>query len=213
MPTRPFTRGVKSCFSRPSTLNIRKVILILIPLRVEPKIFKTIQSAFIEAGKAAALTGIVPEQTLRDAASGLSHNALFFKEHSDVYWEKATKMGSEALNLKEVIAKVSDDVRPIFLRMETAIDSKATERVNAIIQFDFPDKNIHFRIAINRGTAKITQEETASPDLRITCNANTWILIAKGKISPREAIKNGDPTLTGDKSLFSRLPRFFPVVG
>ncbi|MBC8453748.1 NAD(P)H-dependent oxidoreductase [PVC group bacterium] len=181
--------------------------------RVEAKTFKKIQSAFIEAGKAAALTGTVPEQTLQDASSLLSHNAPFFKEHSDVYWEKAVEMGSKALDLREVVAKVSDDVRPIFLRMETEIDPKAAKKVKAVIQFDFPDKNIYFRIAINCGTVRITQEETASPDLRITCNANLWVLIAKGKFSPREAIKNGDLTLKGDKSLFTRLPRFFPVVG
>jgi len=180
--------------------------------RVGPKTARLVRAAFTDAGEAAARLGRIPEKTLRTASMYLSPNTSYFEKHCEIYWEKACEMGSEALDAGKLVAEVSADVRPIFLRMASSMDPVATAKIEAVVQFDFADTDMHFRVAINRGTVEITREKSAAPDLRVSCDAGVWGDIATGKTSPREALGHGLMTLTGDKSLFARLSRFFPVV-
>jgi putative sterol carrier protein len=49
-----------------------------------------------------------------------------------------------------------------------------------------------------------------NPSLRIRCAAEVWVGIFTRQTNALSALRNGDLTLAGDKSLFARLDRFFP---
>jgi len=118
-------------------------------------------------------------------------------------------MGAGALKIDELVARVSKDARILMPFMVASVDPAATARIKAVLQFDFTDPDGHYRVAIDRGTARLTGDETAAPDLRVACAAGVWADIARGDIDPREALRQGLVTLNGDRSLFARLSRFF----
>ena len=180
--------------------------------RSNPKIIKRVKAAFVEAGKEAGRTGRIPEQMLRAASAYLSPDAGDFEKHCEIYWNNARKMGIDALKIKALVTKVSKDAQVLLLRMVSLADPIATAQTEVVLQFDFTDTEMHFRVAIDHGSATMEQGKTDDPDLRVSCDADVWSDIAIGELDPRDALKQGLVTLSGDRSLFMRLPRFFPVV-
>jgi putative sterol carrier protein len=89
----------------------------------------------------------------------------------------------------------------------------ATARIKAVLQFDFDGTDEHYRVVIDCGAARLMRDTSADPDLRVSCTAAVWAGIARGDLNPRDALRQGLVTLAGDRSLFARLSRFFPVVG
>ena len=79
-----------------------------------------------------------------------------------------------------------------------------------MLQFDFPDKDLHFRFAVDRGTC--TMEEAASEkcDLRVVVDTVIWSKVFTRQINVREALMKKQIVLEGDKMLFTRLDRYFP---
>jgi len=79
-----------------------------------------------------------------------------------------------------------------------------------VLQFDFPDENLHFRLAIDRGQCVLEETTAEHPDLRVSCRAGVWAKLFMRQMDVREALKDGHLVLEGDKSLFTRLDRLFP---
>jgi putative sterol carrier protein len=101
-------------------------------------------------------------------------------------------------------------VRILLREMVRYLDAKATARVKAVLQFDFPDRDLTFHIRIDCGTCELKEGLAPRPDLIVRCDADVWAGIFTRQTDVREALKHRWLTLQGDKSLFSRLDRFFP---
>lgn len=180
--------------------------------RAKPKGVKMIESAFVKAGMEAAQTGRISKQVTEAAAMLLAPNSSYFMSSCDVYWANAKEMGAGAMDVEELITRVSKDARLLMPFMVASVDPAATAKIQAVLQFDFSGAAAHYRVTIDNGTARLTCETTADPDLRVACDADVWAGIARGEIDPRDAIQQGLVQLTGNRSLFARLPRFFPLV-
>jgi putative sterol carrier protein len=181
--------------------------------RAKPKVIKAIENAFLEAGVEVAHTGRLSEATLQAVSARVAPSASYFFDYSNVYWAVAREMGVGAANSAELVSRVSVDARVLMPAMVASFDPSAASRVEAVLQFDFTNTGAHYRVTIGQGIARLATEETANPDLRITCTSETWAAIARSELDPREALRQGLLTLSGDKSLFARLSRFFPAVG
>lgn len=181
--------------------------------RAKPKVIKAIENAFVEAGMEVARTGRLSEAAQRAVSARVAPNAAYFFDYSNVYWAVAREMGPGAANTPELVSRVSIDARVLMPAMVASFDPSAAGRVEAVLQFDFTNTGAHYRITIGGGRASLAAEATENPDLRITCTSETWARIARAELDPREALRQGLLTLGGDKSLFARLPRLFPVVG
>lgn len=175
----------------------------------KPRTARLIEQAFVDAGMEAGTTGCLSARTMEQAAQSLSVDDRHFETYSNIYWDRAIGMGASAslATLRESVAR-----EPAILMREMArsLDPKATERVRAVIQFDFPDADLHYRLAVDRGRCDIREEPTPGPDLRITCNASVWVDFMLGHLDLHEALRGRMIAVEGDKSLFTRLGRFFP---
>ena len=181
--------------------------------RSKPKGSRIVEAAFADAGMEAARCGRISERVRLRAALHLASNASDFASYCDVYWANAQEMGARAMDADELVLKVSKDARLLMPFMVSSVDPVATARTKAVLQFDFTGTNEHYCVVINCGTARLTSEQTAEPDLRVSCTPDVWAAVASGDVDPRDALRRGLVTITGDRSLFTRLSRFFPVVG
>ena len=176
----------------------------------KPKTVKVIEAAFIQAGRQAGLTGHVPADLLEKAATPLAVDMPHFETYSNIYWEHATAMGARAADLNLVQRKVVGDVRILMREMARSIDPVATKRVKAVLQFDFPDKALHYRLAVDRGRCELIEAETETPDLRVTCTTEIWAGVFTREVDVKAALRDRQIRLDGDRFLFSRLDRYFP---
>jgi multimeric flavodoxin WrbA/putative sterol carrier protein len=176
----------------------------------KPLTIKTIETAFVKAGYELATEGRVSDATRANASLPLSSDMAHFSKYSNIYWEHAVALANDSLDLKELQKKVTSDVRILMQEMARTFDPAATARVKAVLQFDFPDKEYHFRVAIDKGSCVLSEKESDRPDLRVTVNTDVWAGVFMRTISARDALTDHRITLEGDKSLFSKLDRYFP---
>lgn len=181
--------------------------------RAKPKAIRMIEAAFVSAGVDAARTGRLSEDVCAMAAQHLASNDAFFRSYSNVYWANALDMGAAALDTEALVQRVSQDARILMPFMVSAVDPLATAQVKAVLQFDLVDTDEHYCVRIDCGKASLTVAASDAPDLRVTCAAEVWVGIMVGDLDPRAAVRQGMLALSGDRSLFSRLARFFPIVG
>lgn len=175
----------------------------------KPRTARLIEQAFVDAGMEAGTTGCLSARTMEQAAQSLSVDDDHFETYSNIYWDRAIRMGASAslTTLRESVAR-----EPAILMREMArsIDPKATARVRAVIQMDFPDQDLHYRLTVDCGRCDIQELPTPEPDLRITCNASVWVDFMLGHLDLHEALRGRMIVVEGDKALFTRLGRFFP---
>ncbi|MFW6254345.1 MAG: NAD(P)H-dependent oxidoreductase [Chitinivibrionales bacterium] len=176
----------------------------------KPKTIKTIRTAFETAGLELATRHSFTEKTQQNASTPLSADVEFFQKYSNIYWEHAQALGPKALSMEKVMEKVVCDVRVLLSEMVRSVDSQATARIKATIQFDFKDIDSHFRISIDRGKAFLERTESTSCDLRVIVDAAVWAKLFKREINARDALMDKKIVLEGEKMLFMRLERFFP---
>ncbi len=119
-------------------------------------------------------------------------------------------MGADGQVLSLVQARVESDVRILMREMARYLDPRAAARLRAVLQFDFPDEQLHFRLTIDRGHCALEETATEHPDLRVSCRTGVWAKIFTRQLDVREALKDRRLVLEGDKSLFTRLDRLFP---
>ena len=176
----------------------------------KPRTLKAIETAFIQAGREAAASGKLSPETVAAASLPLSVDPERFRTYSNIYWQTATAMGEGGLDPAVVQQRVGGDVRILMREMVRCLDAKATARIKATLLFEFPDQHLTFRVRINCGQCELAEGTAERPDLRIRCDASLWAAIFTRQIDVRDALKNRQLVLEGDKSLFARLDRFFP---
>ena len=176
----------------------------------KPKTLKRIETAFVQAGKEAGTTGRLSATTMAEASLPLSPSAEHFRTYSNLYWVQAMTMGADGQVPALVQARVGSDVRILMREMARYLDPRAAARLRAVLQFDFPDEKLNFRLTINRGQCALEETVTERPDLRVSCQAGVWAQIFMRQLDVREALKDRRLKLEGDKSLFTRLDRLFP---
>jgi len=183
----------------------------LLPYKLsKPVTLKRIESAFFRAGQEAGTTGRLSAKTMTDAALPLSPDVAAFHTYSNIYWQHAAAMEASSTNSRKLQQEVGRDPDILMREMARCLDPQATARLQAVLQFDFSDCNRHYRLAIHRGTCELAFEATPDPDLRITCTTDIWVALFMRQLNVAAALRQGAIKLEGDKSLFSRLDRYFP---
>jgi alkyl sulfatase BDS1-like metallo-beta-lactamase superfamily hydrolase len=147
---------------------------------------------------------------MQAAALPLAADQNHFLAYSNIYWTHAMQMGEEAQMPGLVQARVGIDVRILLREMVRSFDPAAAARTRAVLQFDFPDQQQHFRVTIERGQVQLEETTTAQPNLRVRCEATIWAKLFMRQLDVRQALLERQLVLEGDKSLFSRLERLFP---
>jgi putative sterol carrier protein len=176
----------------------------------KPKTLKNIHSAFVQAGREAATTGHLVPETVEAASASLSDDTERFVSYSNIYWEQATRMGRDGLDLEAVQRRVAYDVHILLREMVRMFEPRAASGLRAVLAFDFTDPSGCYQILIDRGECRLVEGSELQPDLTIQCEARVWAGIFTREIDPRIAWRDGRLELRGDKSLFSRLERLFP---
>jgi putative NADPH-quinone reductase/putative sterol carrier protein len=177
----------------------------------KPKTLKRIEVAFIEAGRETVRARAISEKTVQEAGLPLAASTDHFRTYAGYYWEHATSMGPQALDLVALKDRVGGDVRILMREMVRSVDPQAIARVRAVIQFEFPDRAAVFSVHIDHGKCELREEAGADPDLRVTCQSQVWSDLFTRQIRARDALLSRQLILHGNKSLFTRLERFFPV--
>ena len=176
----------------------------------KPKTIKVIENAFEQAGIELATAGAITAETAARAATPLSADLNHFKLYANIYWEHARSLGPGALDVSAVRELVLGDMRVLLSEMVRGVDVVATARKRFVLQFDFTDSGAHYRVSVDHGVATLKQEPSEKCDLRVTTKAATWARVFTRQINMREALVNGEIVIGGDKSLFTRLERYFP---
>jgi len=176
----------------------------------KPKTLKRIETAFVQAGREAGTTGRLQPETVKEASLPLAVDLEHFRAYSNIYWTQAMRMGEEGQLPANVQAHVSNDVAILMREMVRCSNARATARVKAVLQFEFPDRGSVYHIRIDCGHSELKEGPAAKPDLSVRCSADTWAAIFTRRADLRQILKNHQLALQGDKSLFSRLDRFFP---
>jgi multimeric flavodoxin WrbA len=183
----------------------------LLPYKLsKPMTLKRIESAFYRAGREAGADGCLSAKTMEDAALPLSPDGAYFRTYSNIYWEHASDMGARNAIAPALHSRVGSDPDILMREMARSVDPRATARLRAVLQFDFPDRQRHYRLTVDRGTCVMSAEPTERPDLRVTCTTDIWVALFMRQLNVGAALRQRVITLEGDKSLFARLGRYFP---
>jgi alkyl sulfatase BDS1-like metallo-beta-lactamase superfamily hydrolase len=119
-------------------------------------------------------------------------------------------MDATNTNSAKLQQQVGTDPDILMREMARSIDPKTTARLRAVLQFDFPDRQRHYRFTVDKGRCELKFEATKNPDLRVTCNTDIWVALFMRQLNVAAALRQGVIALEGDKSLFTRLDRYFP---
>jgi putative NADPH-quinone reductase/putative sterol carrier protein len=176
----------------------------------KPKTLKRIRAAFVRAGQETGTTGRLAPQTMVEAALPLSTDEERFRIYSNLYWAQAEAMGEAGVAPAEVQARVAGDVRILMREMVRTFDARAAARLRTVLQFDFPDRDLHYCVRLEGGECRLEEARAEQPDLRVECATGVWAAIFTRQLDVREALRGRRLILAGDKSLFSRLDRLFP---
>ncbi|MFC1704314.1 NAD(P)H-dependent oxidoreductase [Candidatus Omnitrophota bacterium] len=178
---------------------------------LKPKTIHAVKSAFTKAGVELVTEGYIKDATMQQANKPFSESIEHFIEDSNIYWEEAQTLKEKAKDLDFMSTVVVQNPKILLSEMIRHNDPKATARVKARIQFCFTDKNAHFTIIINKGTSTLEETKTEKPDLCITTRTDIWAKIFLREISAPSALIEKKLILEGDKSLFSRFDKYFPL--
>jgi putative sterol carrier protein len=176
----------------------------------KPRTVRTVETALRRAGTELATTGQVSAETHEKVSLPLAVDVRHFRKYSAIYWEHARAMGTDALDLPRVQKAVMADVRILMSEMARCIDPVASAKLRAVVQFDFPDKDLHFRLTVDRGTCRMEETASESCDLRVTADTGVWADAFTRRTDMRDALRQKRIVVQGDKMLFSRLERYFP---
>ena len=183
----------------------------LLPYKLsKPMTLKRVESAFLKAGHEAGATGKLSTKTMTDAELPLSPDEKYFRTYSNIYWEHAAAMDATNTNSAKLQKQVGSDPDILMREMARSLDPQASARLRAVLQFDFPDRQRHYRFSVDRGTCELKFEPTEKPDLRVTCTSDIWVALFMRQLNVTAALRQGVIKLEGDKSVFTKLDRYFP---
>ena len=178
---------------------------------LKPKTIQNVKASFKKAGYELATQGHVSKTTMKMVSAPLSATIEHFIEDSNIYWQEAQSLGKNAKNPDYVTGLVVRNPRILISEMIRHIDPKATARLKASIQFDFPDKGLHFYIEIEKGKCRCEERSVDACDLKITVTSDVWAQIFLREINARDALMKKQIELKGDKRLFTHLDKYFPL--
>jgi putative sterol carrier protein len=178
---------------------------------IKPKTIRLINSAFSDAGFELARDGAITDATVSNASAPLLESVDHFIEGSNLYWQEAQKLGNKSKDPDIAAELMLRNPRILVSEMARNIDPKATAHLSATIQFDFTDDDSHFNITIDKGICSFQEKRSDKPDLRITTETGTWVQIFLREINIPKAIAEKRIILEGDKSLFTRFDKYFPI--
>ena len=124
---------------------------------------------------------------------------------------KCITIQPSAMDADYVSGVVVRNPRILVSEMVRHIDPRTTARMKASIQFEFTDKNICFLIKINKGTCTLEETRTQKWDLKITVSSDVWAQIFLREINALSALREKQVIVEGDKTLFTRLDKYFPL--
>jgi multimeric flavodoxin WrbA/putative sterol carrier protein len=176
----------------------------------KPITLKRVESAFLQAGCEAGTTGKCSAKTMADAELPLSADENSFRTYANIFWEHAAALQSKSTNSARLQTEVGNSPDILMREMARCLDAKTTARLRAVLEFYFPDLQRHYQFVVDRGVCKLKFEPAAKPDLRVTCNTDIWVALFMRQLNVAAALRQGVITLEGDKSLFTRLDRYFP---
>ncbi|MFM2295928.1 MAG: hypothetical protein RLZZ350_2341 [Verrucomicrobiota bacterium] len=183
----------------------------LLPYKLsKPITLKRVEAAFYQAGVEAGTSGKLSKKTMADAELPLSPDEKYFRTYANIYWEHADAADITNANSSKLQSRVGNDPDILMREMARCVDAKATARLRAVIQFDFTDNQRHYRFTLDKGACELKFEPTAKPDLRVTCSVDNWVALFMRQLDVPAALRQGVIALEGDKSLFTRLDRYFP---
>jgi hypothetical protein len=177
----------------------------------KPKTSKKIENALVRAGIELVKEGTISHETVNNAAASLTTESGYFQKYSNIYWEYISALGLSGDRMLEARDHVLGDPRILVYEMTRNLDTRSTAAVRAVLQFNFPDKNRCFCVTINRGTCSIEEKQCGAFDLKVTTDSETWRNAFQRKISFKDALLDKKILLEGDKTLFLRLERLFPL--
>jgi multimeric flavodoxin WrbA len=183
----------------------------LLPYKLsKPMTLKRVENAFLKAGHEAGSTGRLLAKTMADAELPLSPDETYFRTYSNIYWEHAASSDATSTNSARLQKEVGADSDILMREMARCLDPKATARLRAVLEFDFPDRQRHYVFIVDKGRCELKFDPVPSPDLRVTCTTDIWVALFMRQLNVAAALRQGLITLAGDKSLFTRLDRYFP---
>ena len=183
----------------------------LLPYKLsKPMTLKRVESAFLKAGYEAGTTGQLSAKTMVDAELSLSPDEKYFRTYSNIYWQHATAMDATNTNSTKLQKQVGSDPDILMREMARSFDPKAAARLRAVLQFDFPDRQRHYQFTVGKGQCELKFEPTEKPDLRVTCTSDIWVALFMRQLNVTAALRQGVIRLEGDKSIFTKLDRYFP---
>ena len=176
----------------------------------KPITLKRVEAAFLKAGRETGTTGQLSPRTMAEAALPLSPDEKYFCTYANIFWENAVAMDATNTNSAKLQKQVGSDPDILMREMARCINPKATARLRAVLQFDFPDCQRHYRFTVDKGRCELKFEPTSNPDLRVTCTRDIWVALFMRQLNVPAALRQGVIAIEGDKSLFTRLDRYFP---
>jgi putative sterol carrier protein len=147
---------------------------------------------------------------MADAELLLAPDENYFRTYSNIYWQHAAAMDSINPTSTKLQQQVGTDPDILMREMARCLDPQASARLRAVLQFDFPDRQRHYRFTVDKGRCELQFEPTEKPDLRVICTSDIWVALFMRQLNVAAALRQGAITLEGDKSLFTRLDRYFP---
>jgi len=176
----------------------------------KPKTLKRIEAAFVQAARRRHDRPVVRQNDGGGIPPAFSQRRTLPALTPIFIGRKAMTMGADGQVPALVQARVGSDVRILMPGDGALSESTRRRRLRAVLQFDFPDEKLNFRLTIDRGQCTLEETATEHPDLRVNCQSGVWAQIFMRQLEVREALKDRRLTLEGDKSLFTRLDRLFP---
>jgi len=176
----------------------------------KPKTVMIIETALMQSGRELVLEGVLTDETRQKVSTLLSVDTGHFLKYSNIYWEHVVAMGAEGTDLEKVRRRVTGDVRILMHEMARSIDPLTTAKLKAVLQFDFPDKNLYFCLTVRNGACTLEEKQSDSFDLRVTADSSTWAKAFTREISMKDGLIERKIRLEGDKMLFARLEKYFP---
>ena len=175
--------------------------------QAKPLKMRAIRTACERAGAAFVRENTIPDEYLQAFSGPLLADLEHFVRYSLVFWEHALACHDESA---EAGMHAGDDVRILMYEMARNINPVATRRIEACIQFAFPDRGWQYVLHIQQGTCTITEGTTDTPDLLIRCPADLWSAVIQRTITGSQLATHPDLYVDGDRNLFQSLPRYFP---
>ncbi len=112
---------------------------------------------------------------------------------------------TEFVRLRDLVKPGSQDIAKTLLHLSEIL-ADSGERARVQFRFVGGQKSMSWCLELGEGRASLS-EEAGDADLEIVTRRETWWEIAKGSLSPLDAMIGGDLRIRGDAELGKRLLR------